>query len=1303
MQNAWFKRFASLFLVLAILMTCFTVTLSAADTEDGEEEEKDPEAGLPVVYNRTYDEAGKTPFDNLGINNKEVNTILLKSENIEVDGAETVNNYIQLKMNDDASNVPDNYLEPSFEWMAKQIVAEISLRKEPGLGVASSKVMYVYYTAAGTRSFADLLSINSEGVVTIAGAGTRVATLSDTEWTHFSLIIDIESVTVDVSVNGTQVAADKKFNGSSDFSYMNSFRIYCNAGAANAGRALAIDNFRLYEGTHVRDVSDEDGSTDSLNLSDFRDSVVMKVNVPYAYVREQVSISDDLSVTPVKVDGEVYVPLVFVAQQLGYDVSALSEKVFVFAKEDSQCVITIGNEYAYLDGDVISLGGESAVLNVSDQLMGNFSVVETVFPGYHVTYDEMGLIIIDHTPDLVNRTDNLAVMVELMEAFVFDNPTGEDIYNDALEKADGILSHPRVLATSEQFDAVRQAYQEGLAALAAGESTEGMYVYQWTSVTVNSALRQMGVVLGGTPKEDPVYYYDDGNRMTEERDTLMSWSFTYQVVRDMTDGTPEKVAERVLRYLYAMSQFDDWNPGHSLNCAGNAQGVALAYDWMYDAWAADDWTVERISTVLGADAVSAFLTTESGNLDVKRFVEDILYYYGIASAIGSYNSTTYQQTSFGTFGRCTWTGTENNWNAVCNGSYMMACLALMDVDTLISDNTVPERVNLKFDGNRNPDSADYEKIEFNGSVKVDDPLPVLTDSAILLCSDPSQSASLTYQSEIQWLMTNIMQSIKTGVICYAPDGSYAESPGYWVYGTGHLFYMSEALYSATGYTYGLLNAGGVDTTGYFPIYIEGSDNLSWGYHDSGSGKLDTSYLAWVGQYLGDPALSALRYQSVIEGRKSATIQDILFFNEDLLDAAGEMPLDHYFQGIETATFRSSWETGAIYTGLHGGYNSVNHGDMDAGNFIYDSNGIRWFVELGSDNYNLDGYFSQGVNGAKWKYYRKAAEGQNTVFLANDSNWPYGQNPEANVPVVDFYSDENGGYAVLDMSVAFGSDKATSAKRGLLFTNSRKTVVIQDEFLFSGAVDLYWVAHINGGTNTNYSVELAEGGTVAYLTYDNGTTQYTVRATIVPMSPTYSYHFQVMDATALLAATTGAAPDAAQQEYGRGGYQKLVIESGNTTYFGCAVVIETIESRELETGYTYVSIDNWMPVADTRPVPDPGTDPDDPTDPSDPVNPVDPVTPMTVLNHLRTFVSASGAERTEAMLAVARTIQYLSASQVQTIAEEHAEEYNAFVAERAAYNETAERVNAMLSEMLQAAGSLSAQAGTGAAGAVGSAD
>ena len=153
----------------------------------------------------------------------------------------------------------------------------------------------------------------------------------------------------------------------------------------------------------------------------------------------------------------------------------------------------------------------------------------------------------------------------------------------------------------------------------------------------------------------------------------------------------------------------------------------------------------------------------------------------------------------------------------------------------------------------------------------------------------------------------------------------------------------------------------------------------------------------------------------------------------------------------------------------------------------------------------------------------------------------------------------------------------------------------------------------------------------------------------------------------------------------------------------AVVIETIESRELETGYTYVNIDNWMPVADTRPVPDPGTDPDDPTDPIDPVNPVDPVTPMTVLNHLRTFVSASGAERTEAMLAVARTIQYLSASQVQTIAEEHAEEYNAFVAERAAYNETAERVNAMFSEMLQAAGSLSAQAGTGAAGAVGSAD
>ena len=61
--------------------------------------------------------------------------------------------------------------------------------------------------------------------------------------------------------------------------------------------------------------------------------------------------------------------------------------------------------------------------------------------------------------------------------------------------------------------------------------------------------------------------------------------------------------------------------------------------------------------------------------------------------------------------------------------------------------------------------------------------------------------------------------------------------------------------------------------------------------------------------------------------------------------------------------RSSWETGAIFTGLHVGPNVVTHGDIDCGNFYLEMGGVLWFGDPGSENYNIGNYFSNS--------YRKA--------------------------------------------------------------------------------------------------------------------------------------------------------------------------------------------------------------------------------------------------------------------------------------------------------------------------------------------
>ena len=67
------------------------------------------------------------------------------------------------------------------------------------------------------------------------------------------------------------------------------------------------------------------------------------------------------------------------------------------------------------------------------------------------------------------------------------------------------------------------------------------------------------------------------------------------------------------------------------------------------------------------------------------------------------------------------------------------------------------------------------------------------------------------------------------------------------------------------------------------------------------------------------------------------------------------------------------------SGNHTGHQT--HGDLDAGDFVIDAMGVRWAGELGSGDYDADGYFdSEAQNAQRWLYYRKRTEGQNTILV-----------------------------------------------------------------------------------------------------------------------------------------------------------------------------------------------------------------------------------------------------------------------------------------------------------------------------------
>ena len=70
------------------------------------------------------------------------------------------------------------------------------------------------------------------------------------------------------------------------------------------------------------------------------------------------------------------------------------------------------------------------------------------------------------------------------------------------------------------------------------------------------------------------------------------------------------------------------------------------------------------------------------------------------------------------------------------------------------------------------------------------------------------------------LLRDALDSIPHSLASYAPDGGWAEGPGYWHYGTSYTVVFLAALESALNTDFGLSTAKGFDHTGRFRIYLQ---------------------------------------------------------------------------------------------------------------------------------------------------------------------------------------------------------------------------------------------------------------------------------------------------------------------------------------------------------------------------------------------------------------------------------------------------------------------------------------------------
>ena len=209
------------------------------------------------------------------------------------------------------------------------------------------------------------------------------------------------------------------------------------------------------------------------------------------------------------------------------------------------------------------------------------------------------------------------------------------------------------------------------------------------------------------------------------------------------------------------------------------------------------------------------------------------------------------------------------------------------------------------------------------------------------------------------------------------------------------------------------------------------------------------------------------------GRRMAGICSLQRFGRDRQKACPMtlgLPTGKVFHSADLACFRNTWsrEPSArpVYLAIKGGNVSARseaarhgpedvmlHAQADAGTFILDGARHRWIIELGSDDYDLPGYFDHGSDtrsGPRWRYYRSQAAGHNTLTIGGRD-----QVPNAPARIVGSCVEGDCKWVVLDLSAAYDKPAGT-VRRGAALIG--RQVVIQDEVDPDSCSDIIWVTH-----------------------------------------------------------------------------------------------------------------------------------------------------------------------------------------------------------------------------------------------------
>ncbi|MBP3413033.1 MAG: heparinase II/III family protein, partial [Oscillospiraceae bacterium] len=403
------------------------------------------------------------------------------------------------------------------------------------------------------------------------------------------------------------------------------------------------------------------------------------------------------------------------------------------------------------------------------------------------------------------------------------------------------------------------------------------------------------------------------------------------------------------------------------------------------------------------------------------------------------------------------------------------------------------------------------------------------------------------------ILSNAVSNIQKSML-FQPSGAYPEGPDYSTVGLGFTVYLIDTLDTVLGTDFGLSEIQGMKESGKFLIATNGY-LYTFNYGDGSFALKDNAMMHWYANRYNMPELSLYQRENQTTNGRYDEFLSMIWYNPELVEGKSydDRQLDYLMMSDEyesIASFRSfPGDAAQIFAAIKSGSNQTNHTDMDIGTFVMEAMGEAWFVEMGKDDYNLPNYMSRtNASSGRWTYYRKRAEGQNTIVINPNSYG--GQDVDATCQITDYQSTYDGGYATVNMKNAYDGNGATSMKRSLALFDDRSRVRLRDEISCSSASTIYWFAH------TQANISISSDGKTATLT-QNGKTL------LAQIASPDEAKFTKMNAKPLSTSPNPSGQNANE------GYRKLVIKLTGTskasiTVFFTPILSESDKNKSLNT-------------------------------------------------------------------------------------------------------------------------------------------